>query len=253
MGSAMTHDTYTTDKYYVTGVITEVYNEQYGNMRLKDSAGNILTIYGTYSADGKDRYDALSVKPVAGDTVTIYGKVGQYNNVAQIKNGWIVAHTPAGSEPEVTEPEATEPVAGESVTYTFKNYAKGVGYGENEEHVLDSLMTVYTNQCFFTTQLRLYQDKQGDGVAVFAAAKPISKVLLNAGHYASGLKVYASVDGETWVEIETLSIQETSQSSSTDYNNYTVSLPNDASYRYLKLDAVDKQVRIAYMTFWFAN
>jgi hypothetical protein len=124
MGAAKEHNTYTDYKYKVTGVITEVYNTQYGNMKITDDAGNILTIYGTYSADGTLRYDAMEVKPVAGDTVTIYGIVGQYNGTPQIKNGWIVAHTPgegstteAPTEPSTppdpttpTEPKPTDPV-----------------------------------------------------------------------------------------------------------------------------------------------
>ena len=104
------HNVYTAGKYYVSGVITEVYNDVYGNMKITDDAGNILTIYGTYSADGEIRYDALEVKPVAGDTVKIYGIVGQYNGVPQIKNGWIVAHTPAGSEPVDPPVDPDEPV-----------------------------------------------------------------------------------------------------------------------------------------------
>ena len=60
---------YTTNKMKVTGVITEVYNTTYGNMKITDGAGNILTIYGTYSADGSTRYDGMATKPVAGDTV----------------------------------------------------------------------------------------------------------------------------------------------------------------------------------------
>jgi len=87
LGASKAHDTYTAGKYYVTGEITEVYNEQYGNMKIKDANGNILTIYGTYDANGTNRYDAMSVKPVAGDTVTIYGIIGQYNGTPQIKNG----------------------------------------------------------------------------------------------------------------------------------------------------------------------
>ena len=67
-------------------------------MKITDENGNILTIYGTYGADGELRYDALEVKPVVGDTVTIYGIIGQYNGVAQVKNGWIVEHTPAAPE-----------------------------------------------------------------------------------------------------------------------------------------------------------
>ncbi len=107
IGTSMDHDTYTELKYKVTGVITEVYNTVYGNMKITDGEGNILTIYGTYSADGKTRYDAMSVKPVAGDTVTIYGPIGQYNGTAQIKNGWIVEHKPGTTEPE-PEPEVPE-------------------------------------------------------------------------------------------------------------------------------------------------
>ena len=104
LGASKEHNTYTEGKYYVTGVITEVYNTQYGNMKIKDEAGNILTVYGTYSADGADRYDALATKPVAGDTVTIYGIIGQYNGTPQIKNGWITAHTPGAGSSEPTEP-----------------------------------------------------------------------------------------------------------------------------------------------------
>ena len=148
LGSSKEHNTYTEGKYYVTGVITEVYQTVYGNMKLTDEAGNILTIYGTYSADGATRYDALEVKPVAGDTVTIYGIVGQYNGTPQIKNGWIVEHTAAGgetpdepsepSEPETPdEPETpaeptigvvTNPVAGVAYKFALEQTQKGALY-----------------------------------------------------------------------------------------------------------------------------
>ena len=100
LGSSKEHNTYTEGKYYVTGVITEVYNTQYGNMKITDDKGNILTIYGTFDATGENRYDAMATKPVAGDTVTIYGIVGQYNGTPQVKNGWITEHTPAAPEEE---------------------------------------------------------------------------------------------------------------------------------------------------------
>ena len=94
------HNVFTEGKYYVTGVITEVYNAQYGNMKITDENGNILTLYGTFSADGSIKYADMEVKPVAGDTITIYGIVGQYNGTPQVKNGWIVKHTPAGNTPD---------------------------------------------------------------------------------------------------------------------------------------------------------
>ena len=107
LGKAHAHNTYTEGKYSVTGVITEVYNTQYGNMKIKDENGNILTIYGTYSADGSTRYDAMETKPVAGDTVTVYGIVGQYNGTAQVKNGWITAHTHEHSYENVVSTKPT--------------------------------------------------------------------------------------------------------------------------------------------------
>ena len=110
LGTSKEHNTYTEDKYYVTGVITEVYNTTYGNMKITDADGNILTVYGTYDADGTNRYDAMAVKPVAGDTVTIFGIIGQYNGTPQIKNGWITSHTPGdGNSSAPTDPEATLP------------------------------------------------------------------------------------------------------------------------------------------------
>ena len=145
LGQTMEHNTFTEEKYNVTGVITEVYNTQYGNMKLTDAAGNILTIYGSYNADGTVRYDAMDVQPVAGDTVTIYGIVGQYNGTSQIKNGWIVAHTAAGgetpdepSEPdtpdEPSEPEVpavsvvTKPEAGVAYKFALEQTQKGALY-----------------------------------------------------------------------------------------------------------------------------
>lgn len=95
LAADMTHNVYSEGKYYVVGEITEVYNETYGNMKIKDASGNVLTIYGTYSADGSTRYDSMTTKPAVGDTVKIYGVIGQYNGTPQVKNGWIVEHTPA--------------------------------------------------------------------------------------------------------------------------------------------------------------
>ena len=89
------HNTYTTQKYYITGIVTNVYNTQFGNMYLKDDAGNEICMYGLYSADGKTRYDSMTYKPVEGDELTVYTVLGMYNTTAQGKNAWmddVVAH-----------------------------------------------------------------------------------------------------------------------------------------------------------------
>ena len=150
MGAAKEHNTYTDYKYKVTGVITEVYNTQYGNMYITDGEGNTLTIYGTYDADGTNRYDAMAVKPVAGDTVTIYGIVGQYNGTPQIKNGWIVAHTPGEGPVDPPAPPADEPAA-DSVLTVEQAIALGTGkehntYTVGKYYVSGVITEVYNEQ-----------------------------------------------------------------------------------------------------------
>ena len=95
LGASKEHNVYTAGKYYVTGEITEIYNTQYGNMKITDGT-NILTVYGTYDADGTNRFDAMTNQPAVGDTIKVYGIIGQYNGTPQVKNGWIVEITPAG-------------------------------------------------------------------------------------------------------------------------------------------------------------
>ena len=142
LGASKEHNTYTEEKYAVTGEITEVYDTKYGNMKIKDAEGNILTVYGTYSADGETRYDALEVKPVAGDIVTVYGIIGQYNGTPQVKNGWIVAHTAGGVTPD-PEPDP-EPApegsikaaleAAEGTEVTFSGTVSRIYYEWDEDY-----------------------------------------------------------------------------------------------------------------------
>ena len=155
---------------------------------------------------------------------------------------------PAPSEPPApTEPPATEPPAdSNTVTYTFAGYTAGTQYAVGEVHKLDDNMTVTTNQCHFTTELRFYQDTNYDGNAVFASAKAIKSLTINAGKNVSGLEVYGSDDGVTWKLITTVNV------SSTAYNDYDVEMPAGTSYKYLKLDAANKQIRIPYITFNFS-
>ena len=107
------HNAYTTQKYYITGIVTNVYNTTYGNLYLKDADGNQICIYGLYTwgngtTDGT-RYDKMDYKPVEGDELTVYTKLGMYNSTAQGKNAWIdevVAHEHNYTS-QVTEPTCT--------------------------------------------------------------------------------------------------------------------------------------------------
>ena len=87
LGKTKTKDQYTTGKYYVTGVITSITSDVYGNMMISDGTNEIL-VYGTFDATGANRFDKMANQPKVGDTVTVYGVVGMYND-AQLKNAWI--------------------------------------------------------------------------------------------------------------------------------------------------------------------
>ena len=107
LANLFAHNTYTTNKYYITCEIEKVYDTQYGNINI---VGSKFVIYGLYSADGKTRYDAMTYKPVAGDEITVYGVIGKYNTTLQMKNGWldeVVVHEHNYTS-VVTDPTCTE-------------------------------------------------------------------------------------------------------------------------------------------------
>ncbi len=130
IGASMEHNTFTEEMYIVTGVVTEVVSDLWGNMYITDEEGNTLFIYGFYNEDGTVRYDKLENKPVVGDTVTVMGILGQYNGTVQMKNAWMQAYTAGNVEPK-PEPEPVEvtiedalAIAGakEHNTYTAEKY-----------------------------------------------------------------------------------------------------------------------------------
>lgn len=75
-------------RYYVKGEIISL-QEEYGTMTIKDITGE-LYVYGSYGADGVDRYNALANKPVVGDTVLLYATLVTYNGTPEVKSGWII-------------------------------------------------------------------------------------------------------------------------------------------------------------------
>ena len=89
IGLAMSHDTTTPNKYYVTGTVESIANTTYGNLYIVDENGNKMYIYGTYNNDGTVRFDAMTDKPAVGVVITVYGVIGNYNNASQMKNVWV--------------------------------------------------------------------------------------------------------------------------------------------------------------------
>ncbi len=162
------------------------------------------------------------------------------------KEPFYLQFTLAGSEDTPVVPSTPT----EDKKYTFADYEAGAQYAENESHVLDDIITVTTNDAHFTTQIRLY-DSVGsaeyaghDGIAIIKSTKTIKALVLNAGYKAATLNVYGSNDGSTWTLLAALTTK-------TSYADYTVDA--SAGYTFIKLDAVDAQVRVAAMTLSFAG
>ena len=139
--------------------------------------------------------------------------------------------------------------AGDTVTYTFSSYAAGAQYAKNEEHVLDSDVTVETNDCHFTTQLRIYSSSSNNGYAIIKCTNDglaFSGFGMNAGNKVDTVNVYGSNDdGASWTELGGLKVTATS------YKDYSMTF--DANYKWLKLDvAGSNQVRLAKISLTFA-
>ena len=58
--------------------MVSVVNATYGNLTIRDEAGNTLYVYGVYDETGSTRYDGLTHPPRVGDTVTLCGPVKKY-------------------------------------------------------------------------------------------------------------------------------------------------------------------------------
>lgn len=153
-----------------------------------------------------------------------------------------------GEEEPAGEPEDEITNTIESETYVFSSYAAGAQYAANEEHVLSDLVTMYTTESHFTTELRLYSSSSHDGYAIIKAGAPIKGITVNAGNKVDTLVVYGSNDeGATWTTVAEIAV------TSTSYNDYSaawVSTP----YSWLKLDVKGaNQVRLKNMTLQFVT
>ena len=129
--------------------------------------------------------------------------------------------------------------------YVFADYAAGTQYAENESHKLDDLLTIVTNKCHFTSELRIYSSSTNDGNAILQSVVPMWGLSLNAGNKVDTVNVYGLENGE-WVLIAAVAV------TSTSYNDYTVDFGGE-SYTQIKLDvAGESQVRIKSITVQYA-
>ncbi|MCQ2798850.1 MAG: hypothetical protein MJ220_03115 [Bacilli bacterium] len=84
-------ETYTTEKYRITGTIKTVSNSMFGEMTIADETGE-LYVYGVYGADGTS-YDKLEDRPVKGDTITVEGSVHVFKEKPEMGKATLVSFT----------------------------------------------------------------------------------------------------------------------------------------------------------------
>lgn len=82
------YNMYTNDYYKLTGTVTEIQNDTYGNVVISDGTNSIL-IYGMYDTNN-NRFDKMATKPAVGDTIVVQGILGNFQGTAQIKNGTLL-------------------------------------------------------------------------------------------------------------------------------------------------------------------
>ena len=195
---------------------------------------NTITLY----------YVPITGTPTEGCTITVTGKLTAHNGSAQFDETATAKVEGGTSAPEQGGENTDTPVADGKVTYKFSNYTAGTQYAMDEVHTLDDKLTVTISDGHFNTQLRLYDSSSHNANAVLKTATAVKSLALNAGNKAANLEVYGSTNGTDWVLIDTI---ETKSS----YADYTVNIPADTAYTYIKLDAVGDQIRVASVTFGF--
>ncbi len=141
----------TTERYYICGTIKTISNATYGEMVITDGV-NELYVYGSYGADGNDRYSALDEKPYKGDEVLLYCTLQNFNgNTKQAKSAWIIDFIPADvtdSEADytsVTIAEAREAAVGSklSVTGVVAAITYANGMIPSGVYIVDGTQSIY--------------------------------------------------------------------------------------------------------------
>ena len=78
IGAALNDNARSKETYYIEGKIVSVENTVYGNVYIKDAAGDTIYVYGINSLEGGLRYDQMKNPPKVGDTVVLSGQIQRY-------------------------------------------------------------------------------------------------------------------------------------------------------------------------------
>lgn len=238
-----------------------IYPNENGEYTIVSGIENVITItIKEMVVISSISFEKDSITLFAGTTITLTPAIEPANatvktliwtsndeTVATVENG-VVTGVKAGTTTIRVESmdgsnkyDEIEVVVGEtsSHNFTFSSFQTGIQYAVNEEHKLDDVVTIYTTESHFTSELRIYSSSTHNGYVVSNNLKRnIISMSFNAGHKVDTLNVYGSNDGEQWTLVKGVAI------TTTEYINYTVDFSN-VEYTYFKLDvAGSQQVRL---------
>lgn len=82
-------------QYRITGCVSSIANDKYGNLYLKDYTGEVY-VYGSYDLEG-NRFDAFPTPVNQYDIITVVGPKTSYKDAPQMKNVTVENHIPVTS------------------------------------------------------------------------------------------------------------------------------------------------------------
>ena len=155
-------------EYRLTGYITSIAKEDYGNLYIKDATGEVY-VYGTLDAEGNSKnFASLGIK--AGDIVTVVGPKTSYKDAPQMKNVMVEKHY------AVTDKTSKEFLAAsdnKEVYYrlsgTVANLKDGDLYGNFDLQDADGSVYVYGLLAGWGGEKKKFQElgiKNGDKVTI---------------------------------------------------------------------------------------
>jgi uncharacterized Zn-binding protein involved in type VI secretion len=218
--------------YKITGTITEILNETYGNFYLQDASGTVyvygLTVCGVAKNDKS--FSSLGLK--VGDVVTMIGQRGQYANAKvpeqkeQVSNGYYISHTAGSGGGDVSSGVLTLTVDGLPAAYS----------GDVTEVTLSGQKFKIVNVANYGNGIQISGAKSRDAgyITNVVGTKKIKtiKVTCASGKtwYPNNLVLYAGAaanPGETVIAATSDETSSTYDLSGGDYKFFTLKNPSD--------------------------
>ena len=141
--------------------------------------------------------------------------------------------------------QAQETQKKETISVNFSEFNPGTQYADNEQHNLGKGLVIYTTDCHFTTELRIYSSSTYNGYVISDPLPgKITQMTFNMGHSKEEtLNIYGRINNNDWELIKGI------KTNSTSYENYTLNIPTNKVYTQFKLDvAGENQIRIKSMS-----